>query len=616
MKNKVKSLAVLLSLTVLFACGGGGESDGPRIAVIGDPEQPAMADYLRQQGFTVDAFSGNLSVSDVVMGDDLVVWVDRSERAAGDIHAYRISTAQQFVVSEQSVRPDNIAVSGNLITWHDDRHGDVELNDIYAFIVDAGGAAGTEVRISTSSDRYRDSVLTGNRLLWQVGLNDLFTCTVTNAGCEQAPQLLPAVDGSKSFLDAEGDWLVWQNTVTEVNDTFFDIYAYNLASQLVFQVNQSRVGYRSRPRVSGNVMVWSDERNGVNNGDIYAYRVTDFMTGEGTEFVVTNSAENELSPEVDGLWVVWEINRNGGDWDIGVARLATRGTDVTTTDLVVASGIQTVPILKENVVLWRDRNTGQFGVSHLYTSSLLISQTGIQTIETFITETGEGNYAINGNQIAWVQDMSLGSDVLYSSDFAQTTSKLSRDKVSPLELDQAAYDALVFGDSLAGISDDDLLTLYDVVDQAGVPMLVIGQNTFYSLPARLAGADRLGLQIDNGIASGDMLIAVEADASGHALFDGLDVNNDINLAYDDFKNNVDGMELMFDDMHPDAPLDIRVLARYSPVMDFSGISNNAPALVEMTSPNGTPMIFDVATGDDFRAARWQLLYNEVDYLTH
>lgn len=628
MKTIIKSMAVLLtSLFVLSACGGGGGGGdvqpGPRVAVIGDTEQPLMANKLRQQGFTVDDFSGNPVVRYVVIGEDLVVWVDYSFRATGDIHAYRISTAQQFTVTEQSVDPRGLAVSGNVIVWQDERNSTTGRSDVYGFIVEPGDSSGTEVRLTDGLSNYGSPRLAGQHVVWMDNrTSNLYTCVINNMGCVQAPLEIAAGSGYKRNHRAADNWVVWENETPDGNGIITDIYAYHVETQLVFQVNQVQDSRPSNPQVSGNVIVWSDNRN--LNPDIYAYRVTDTTTGAGTEFVIANSSEPEQSPKIDGLWVVWDINRSG-DWDLQIARLPLTGTNVVTTDLATGIGTQADPMIKNNVVLWVDRDINpEPWFYRLYASRLSYVRSGIQineyTIMDYDSSVTSRPYAVWGNQIALRTEAAVGEEVIYSTDYAQSTIRISRDKFVPMNVNLSDYEALVFGDRLYGISDDDVIALYDAADQDNIPMLAIGNSSSSSLFARLAGADRLGLQLDNDSADADMLITVETNALTHEIFNGLDVNSEINLAQP-VKGVSYAIELMFDEMHPDAPNSLQILARYSPSLSFSDISDNAPALVELTTQNQTRMLFDVATGIGYgleqawTPERWQLIYNELDYLT-
>lgn len=65
---------------------------------------------------------------------------------------------------------------------------------------------------------------------------------------------------------------------------------------------------QTQPAISGNIVVWTDERNG--NKDIYGYNLS-----SGKEFQVTTDPADQESPAIFGGTVVWADKRNG-NWDI------------------------------------------------------------------------------------------------------------------------------------------------------------------------------------------------------------------------------------------------------------------------------------------------------------
>ena len=95
--------------------------------------------------------------------------------------------------------------------------------------------------------------------------------------------------------------VVWQDRSSNLND---NIYGYNLsnAEELVISDGQ---WLEKDPDISGNTVVWADNRNG--NWDIYAYNLQ-----TRKELAITTDPEDQFSPAIDGIIVVWVDERNGG----------------------------------------------------------------------------------------------------------------------------------------------------------------------------------------------------------------------------------------------------------------------------------------------------------------
>jgi len=58
------------------------------------------------------------------------------------------------------------------------------------------------------------------------------------------------------------------------------------------------------PALSGNIVVWADDRNG--NWDIYGYDIS-----TKTEFQITDNTADQENPDISGHTVVWEDKRYG-----------------------------------------------------------------------------------------------------------------------------------------------------------------------------------------------------------------------------------------------------------------------------------------------------------------
>jgi beta propeller repeat protein len=90
-----------------------------------------------------------------------------------------------------------------------------------------------------------------------------------------------------------------------------DIYSYDLSTGSGFRIT-NLVASQCRPDVSGDTVVWMDQRNG--NWDIYGYDLS-----EDHEFLITGHAADQKWPVIDGNTVIWVDWRNGGSAAYGYA---------------------------------------------------------------------------------------------------------------------------------------------------------------------------------------------------------------------------------------------------------------------------------------------------------
>jgi len=115
-------------------------------------------------------------------------------------------------------------------------------------------------------------------------------------------------------------------------------------------------GNQDSPRISGDIVVWRDDRGG--NNDIYGYNISD-----SSEFPVCTNASDQWNPDIDHASdaVVWKDNRNGNG-DIYGYNLKTE------TEFVICneSHVQGAPSISGNIVVWIDDRDGEEYTSYIY----------------------------------------------------------------------------------------------------------------------------------------------------------------------------------------------------------------------------------------------------------
>ncbi|MBI4827042.1 MAG: hypothetical protein HY807_11600, partial [Nitrospirae bacterium] len=114
---------------------------------------------------------------------------------------------------------------------------------------------------------------------------------------------IPVIVGSgfRYTPKISGNIIVW----SEYKDGNYDIYMYDITTGVETRVTTDPAEQGS-PDVSGNRIVFDDERNG--NWDIYLYDIS-----TGTETRITNNPANQYQPVISGDYIVWVDTRNGNE---------------------------------------------------------------------------------------------------------------------------------------------------------------------------------------------------------------------------------------------------------------------------------------------------------------
>jgi beta propeller repeat protein len=327
-----------------------------------------------------------------------------------------IASASTVPVCTDTAHQQHPAISGSIVVWQDHRNGNW---DIYARDM----ATGVERQVTSSSFDETNPQISGSRVVWESyesGMYKIRTRSlvagqggVTTVATSTLGVHSPDIDGtrivySKSRQISED---IWASDVFCV-DLPLKFYE-ELPSDMPTQVTTS--GRAKTPRVSGNHIVWDDIRAvsfevEIRQGDDWDVYLTTY--GSGTETLVSRSTEPDYGCDIDGDFVVYEMDPCGDGLSsvIFIYSIADGSTQYLTPG-GEGAGAQKEPAIAGTQVAFvgRQVDTGTRNV-HLAT----IGQTAIRTIDTGGQPKRWVRTGISDVGVVW-QDERNGNDDIYAS---------------------------------------------------------------------------------------------------------------------------------------------------------------------------------------------------------
>jgi beta propeller repeat protein len=262
---------------------------------------------------------------------DKVVWQD--ERNGGsDIYLQDLSNKKQTRVTT-SGKAYSPRINGNRIVWQDKRNGQDNW-DIYMYDI----SSGKETQITTNGSNQTNPDIFGDRIVWYDDRNingntdeNFYGHPLIYIYNVPTSMEIPLnyggifyfVGGSPRIY---GDRIVW---MAEGVGTNYNIYIYDLStSNLTTIEHPLSVGADSQPVIYSNRIVWTRGDWPYENSDIYMY---DLSTSTGTQITTNESFQEE--PAIYGDRIVWKDERNRNqngeiNYDIYMATLSS-GSPVT-----------------------------------------------------------------------------------------------------------------------------------------------------------------------------------------------------------------------------------------------------------------------------------------------
>ena len=159
-------------------------------------------------------------------------------------------------------------------------------------------------------------------------------------------------------------------------------------------------GSQRFPSISGQKIVWQDDRNG--NWDIYLY---DMGTGQTRR--LTDDPKDQVSPRISGNRVVWEDYRNSGvleNPDIYLLDLDTNQELMLNLPESIFGGYERRPAIDGDVVVWYESANGISECGRIFYRYVDAPDWPKQAYQDTITQTDPD---VSGQKVVWT-DVDLG----------------------------------------------------------------------------------------------------------------------------------------------------------------------------------------------------------------
>jgi len=201
------------------------------------------------------------------------------------------------------------------------------------------GPTATPLLIQRASQEFPAS--NGGRVVWQ---DARFGATEIYLSTPAAPLGINLTQSATWEVqpDLDGDLVVWKDGYQGVG-----IHGLNLTTQRPFTVTVGQHDL-SRPRLSGQIVVWADNRIGNEDWNIYGYDVA-----AAHEFTITAAPGNQSDPQIDWPWVVW--------WDFQERIYAHNLQSGETRTLLATHGARLPAVSAvDQLVVWQDMRNGNW----------------------------------------------------------------------------------------------------------------------------------------------------------------------------------------------------------------------------------------------------------------
>lgn len=190
-----------------------------------------------------------------------------------------------------------------------------------------------------ASQEFAD--IDAGRVVWQdarTGPTDIYLWSPTQlngVNLTDSPQW-------EVYPDLDGDLVVWKDGYQGIG-----IHGVNIVSGRLFTVTVGQHDL-SRPHLSGQTVVWADDRRGTEDWNIYGYDLA-----AQHEFTISDAPGNQADPQIDWPWVVW--------WDYQ-ERIYAHNLESGVTQTVLSTRGARLPVVSalDQLVVWQDMRNGDW----------------------------------------------------------------------------------------------------------------------------------------------------------------------------------------------------------------------------------------------------------------
>lgn len=273
----------------------------------------------------------------------------------------------------------------------------------------------------TSNYAFSMPVIFGNEIIWGVnkGISD-GEIQLHNIYLETTSSLMSKSE-IPNIYDLFKDLFVYQEF-----GKFTNIYMQNTTTKEITQIT-SLSSSQGSPAISGDIIVWEDNRNG--NYDIYMCNIS--LNGQSggclsvdQKIQVTSNSADQRNPDVfkhtAGVIITWQDKR-AGNWDIYMCDLRYNGLDrgclATDNKQMITDNLndQTNPRIGVDYVVWQDYRRGNWDI-YMYRHGkkpVAMDIPGENVITVTLAHRDQTLPDIHGKYIVWQDERNLHKDIYY-----------------------------------------------------------------------------------------------------------------------------------------------------------------------------------------------------------
>ncbi len=264
-------------------------------------------------------------------------------------------------------------VDGDIVVWAGGpiTPGFLGPECISIFLMNTATGAQKTLRENSNSASYSHPAVSGNKVVWLEHLNinkynendylnmpysicgadvtdldnPVYFTIAGNVGRRDPYAYEAYMEDFDDVVDISEDIVVW-----EAEGDIFGADISNIDDIKIFTIC-SDSGRQYDPSISGNLVVWADERN--DGGDIYGADISD--TDNIRELAIIKSPGNQLQPDVDGCLIAYVDGANAG----GLIRVCCLTKEKGVMDIEFSGFFYGVgPAIDADTIVWQ---TGTFG---------------------------------------------------------------------------------------------------------------------------------------------------------------------------------------------------------------------------------------------------------------